>query len=719
MSYKEASQDSILKLSYFTPEFHNERYENIFKKYEERLLSFDFLGKKAHVLAKELAENLNKKYGQKTTLDYGNEELVSEYHDKIYVEISDEFTCRNHDWEIIGYKFFIDSWSLFEIIESNPDSPELWIENLIELTTELEDLLLFVLMNDEIIDAIYRFHYQRFSRKFYPDLWTYVSKNNQQFVDFMYNIELVSVFYRIEKIVKGLKRKIKLKKLERIVRASVNIRHNEIMSASNHLNIFKLVEGLISKVGFMNDLIGSHQAFLTRSSGTIREEYQSEKYYNAKFEENMKKENGCRVCLGEFKDMINDSLGHMKESAVYNKLDLFLACLHVFFGLANTYSFAISAYLYTEELNLDPAISGAIQAAVPLGSFCFGFLWNYVTSFKSYKLPMLVSIFLTLVGNVLYYLVQMLKSTDGKASLGGIVLLVVSRLILGVGGARLMLRKYIAMSIKQWAQTTYSALFVAISFSAVCLGPALQAVIFFKPNKCDLVLGTQMCWHNMAAYVYIWIYFVLFFLFLFFFTGFDKQKYLYQEAHKYKVIFIFSNLHELNFRKAINEIKLDYINEIELQNLNPIEIREKVEEEEQKMHEGALELLKSSLKNPFLAFYEKEKLQKAIKEIEEKEEEEKELEENEQKKKNNESKSDEKEIKLKENKNKIELNKIQKQKNKTISLKNENHNIFPAQKYSMPDPNEIAWKSKRKYVVYQPFFYTFFVTVCLFFIKVF
>ena len=120
----------------------------------------------------------------------------------------------------------------------------------------------------------------------------------------------------------------------------------------------------------------------------------------------------------------------IKETkAVYNKLDLFLVYLHTFFALSNIYGTAVSAYIYAQELNIKPELSGVIQAAVPIGSFCFGFVWNYVTGFKSYKLPFLFSIFLMFASSILYYFVQNLKKEDGSVSINGLILLVPTNLI--------------------------------------------------------------------------------------------------------------------------------------------------------------------------------------------------------------------------------------------------------------------------------------------------
>lgn len=596
MTSNNQTNEEVFKLSFFEKKLKNPRHHEAFEKFKNNLLDFDELDTVAIESSDVLAEELNKKYKDETVLEFGQEKLITDFYRTIYEEISKNFSLKNPFFKNLMKDFFSRSWVLIEEIHDKRDHPDQWINKALNILIELESYLMFVLMNDEIIEVLYNFHYAKFSRNFFKELWDFICVHNKEFQEFMYHVPVIAVFHHLNFLIKEAINKTKVKTVTR--RYSISFKTEDVEYLSPKVEDSSKSYNMIqAELELISDLISNHNAFLTRATVSQKHDYSSEKFYCNLIEKHLGKPEGCQDCFDILSQMPFEKIDTTIEPAVYNELDLALVYLHSFITTMNSYGLAVSSYLYAEELNINPEISGVLQAGVPIGSFMFGFVWNYMTSFKSYKYPFLLSIFFEIIANIMYYFVQNLRKSDGSVSIEGIILLFIARMVLGIGGARLMLRKYIAISVKPWAQTKKSSLLVAVSFAAICIGPGIQAIIFFKPNKCDSFAGSFMCWHNMLAFIWIFLSIALFILFLLFFTGFDKVKYEYKESHKYKTIVIFQNLLDMNLKTAIYEIKM---RKIAKKKYHKAKTSTQKIQAEPDYHPGARQFVRITMHHPFL-----------------------------------------------------------------------------------------------------------------------
>lgn len=85
-----------------------------------------------------------------------------------------------------------------------------------------------------------------------------------------------------------------------------------------------------------------------------------------------------------------------------------------------------------------------------------------------------------------------------------------------------MTRKYMAINVEVWAQSKYSAIFVAVSSLGMTLGPGLSSVLEFIPNT--TVIGITIVTHNIFSLFLFFIWIVIAIIFFILFIGHDVKK---------------------------------------------------------------------------------------------------------------------------------------------------------------------------------------------------
>lgn len=184
----------------------------------------------------------------------------------------------------------------------------------------------------------------------------------------------------------------------------------------------------------------------------------------------------------------------------------------------NVYAFIMTAFMYSNSIGLESSTSGSLQAATPAGAFAFGFVWNKWTLTGKYRYAYLVAVLFLLVANILYFLVEKYKSNQTTA----LILLIAGRVCLGIGGARLMTRKFIVQCVKPWALTKYTAILVFMSQAGICLGPGINSFLMYaKPST---FVGVPVQQWNIYSLMCIFIYAALFVVFVIFFQGEPEVK---------------------------------------------------------------------------------------------------------------------------------------------------------------------------------------------------
>ncbi|GAB5030516.1 spx domain-containing membrane protein at4g22990-like [Nannochloropsis oceanica] len=138
-------------------------------------------------------------------------------------------------------------------------------------------------------------------------------------------------------------------------------------------------------------------------------------------------------------------------------LSVWLNIAQIFLSTVNNYITVPTTNKYAENLGLDPAYSGIIIGMSPLAQIFSAFLFSYWSNY-AFKMPLLVSCVLQLIGNIFY----------GTAiGFNSLPMLLLGRFLGGAGTAEAVNRRFIADVIPPNERTGASVAFVTASALAV------------------------------------------------------------------------------------------------------------------------------------------------------------------------------------------------------------------------------------------------------------
>lgn len=101
----------------------------------------------------------------------------------------------------------------------------------------------------------------------------------------------------------------------------------------------------------------------------------------------------------------------------------------------NYYGLFPTSTNYSISLGLSPEISGIISASTALGAWSSFFVYNYYTGNSySFYVCYIYAMCFSVLGNTMYTIASRYSS---------VILLVAGRAFIGIGGARILSRKYI------------------------------------------------------------------------------------------------------------------------------------------------------------------------------------------------------------------------------------------------------------------------------------
>ena len=131
-------------------------------------------------------------------------------------------------------------------------------------------------------------------------------------------------------------------------------------------------------------------------------------------------------------------------------IDLYLVLIYAFFYIMDSYGLSLTAQDYTDSLGIDSSLNGYIQAAQPLFGVIGQTYLNYCTRDNKYRKTAIAVNIIFILGNVFYSLAENAKFYHKYL---GVAFLVIGRGLMGIGGARLVSRKFLSINVLTWAQT--------------------------------------------------------------------------------------------------------------------------------------------------------------------------------------------------------------------------------------------------------------------------
>eukprot|EP00923_Selenidium_pygospionis_P045134 GHVN01077868.1.p1 GENE.GHVN01077868.1~~GHVN01077868.1.p1 ORF type:complete len:548 (+),score=33.23 GHVN01077868.1:95-1738(+) len=146
---------------------------------------------------------------------------------------------------------------------------------------------------------------------------------------------------------------------------------------------------------------------------------------------------------------------------------LFLNNFNTFLYMANYYIVIPTASQYGRSIGLSPTFSGVLLAMAPLASLLSSVVYSLWSS-RSFRAPLLFCTVLLVAGNGMYAL-----ALDYQAPW----MLLMGRMLVGLGGNRAVNRRYIADFVPLSQRTMHSAIFVAVGSLGMSIGPGVQPLL--------------------------------------------------------------------------------------------------------------------------------------------------------------------------------------------------------------------------------------------------
>jgi sugar phosphate permease len=143
-----------------------------------------------------------------------------------------------------------------------------------------------------------------------------------------------------------------------------------------------------------------------------------------------------------------------------NLLSAFMYCM-------NYYIVEPSSTKYVNALGASDNYSGLLIGMMPIAALCSAVVYSIWTN-HCFRVPLLVSGSLLIVGNVLY--ASALKSNSITVALGG-------RFLTGLGGPKCIVRRYMADTVPITSRTSVNAAFGMAIAVGSALGPAAAILV--------------------------------------------------------------------------------------------------------------------------------------------------------------------------------------------------------------------------------------------------
>ncbi|CAN6175058.1 unnamed protein product [Urochloa humidicola] len=201
-------------------------------------------------------------------------------------------------------------------------------------------------------------------------------------------------------------------------------------------------------------------------------------------------------------DTTGSEVEHIEEDK-YHFISLVLNLVNTFLYMVNTYIIVPTADDYATSLGAAATVCGVIIGSMAVAQI-FSSVYFSAWSNRSYFRPLLFSSVVLLLGNVMYALAYDLDS---------LVILLVGRLLCGLGSARAVNRRYISDCVPPRIRMQASAAFVSASALGMACGPALAGVLqtnlkvsVLTINQ-DTLPGWVMAFGWSVYLIWLWISF--------------------------------------------------------------------------------------------------------------------------------------------------------------------------------------------------------------------
>lgn len=192
---------------------------------------------------------------------------------------------------------------------------------------------------------------------------------------------------------------------------------------------------------------------------------------------------------------------HLNVNSKINLVNVWLSLIHTFLYTMNAFIVQPTNAQYLSHLNASPFLTGLVLSMTPFAAILSTFFYSQLVN-TGYKFPYFISCGCFVVGNLFYSLADYKKS---------VILMAVGRIFVGLGGARVVNRRYLLEQVPDRLILHYSLLYVIMISLGMAAGPGIALILYSIPDynidKLYFNTYTNPGWFCLI----IWMFFSFFF----------------------------------------------------------------------------------------------------------------------------------------------------------------------------------------------------------------
>ncbi|KAL1569008.1 SPX domain-containing membrane protein-like protein [Salvia divinorum] len=344
------------------------------------------------------------------------------------------------------------------------------------LDTQIEKIVLFMLEQQGLLASrISQLNKQQDSLQEQPDI-SKISDLREAYrevgrdlLKLLFFVEMNAIGLR--KILKKFDKRLRYKFTDYYVKTRANHPYSQLQQVFKHVGLGAVVGAISRNLGDLQDRQGSYLSIYDQPALPLQDpvvdaiKAASDRLTHSTHFLNF---------LAQHAFIMNEELPSAAEEPAreerYHFMSLLLNLASTFLYMVNTYIIVPTADEYSMSLGAAPTVCGVIIGAMAIAQI-FSSVYLSAWSNKSYFGPLVFSSLVLCAGNVMYAMAYDVNS---------IAVLLIGRLLCGLGSARAVNRRYISDCVPLKYRMQASAGFVSASALGMACGPALAGLLQIK-----------------------------------------------------------------------------------------------------------------------------------------------------------------------------------------------------------------------------------------------
>ncbi|KAF8765379.1 hypothetical protein HU200_008523 [Digitaria exilis] len=307
----------------------------------------------------------------------------------------------------------------------------------------------------------------------------------------------------IRKILKKFDKRFGYKFTDYYVSTRANHPYSQLQQIFKQVGVVAVVGALSRNLAYLQDHRGSFSSIYDHPSITIKDPVIEQINHSV---QKLTHSTNFLQFLGQHALIVPGDMqsgSDLVDDQSYHFLSLLLNLVNTFLYMVNTYIIVPTADDYSVSLGAAATVCGVIIGSMAVAQI-FSSVYFSAWSNKSYFRPLVFSSIMLFLGNLLYALAYDLNS---------LTVLIVARLMCGLGSARAVNRRYISDCVPLKTRLQASAGFVSASALGMACGPALAGLLQTKFRIYGLTFnqntlpGWVMCLAWLVYLFWLWISF--------------------------------------------------------------------------------------------------------------------------------------------------------------------------------------------------------------------